>query len=223
MKIIEYSHKISDELILPEYFDTYYPGLKPAFFDIETTGLSARNSTLYLIGALWYDDNVIYVRQWFNDDGLSEHELLKSFNDFCLNYSHLIHFNGLTFDIPYLCQKADIHGFDNPSWNNMSQIDIYKDIRAYKRLLGLDNMKQVSIEDYLGIRRDDTYTGKELINIYQRYVAMPDEHKESILLLHNHDDLLGMPAISHILAYKALFEDIRLDEQTIQTNITESS
>lgn len=221
MKIVNYSHNITASLALPEYFNRYYSGSKPAFFDIETTGLSAVNSTLYLIGALWFEDNTIYIRQWFNDDGYSEGELLEAFNEFCMNYTHLVHFNGLTFDIPYLCQKADTLRYDSPSWNSLSQIDIYKDIRSYKRLFGLENIRQVSIEAYLGIKREDTLSGKELINVYQRYIARPDETKESLLLLHNHDDLLGMPAVSHILAYKALFEDIDIMLDSFNADINE--
>lgn len=216
MKLIDYTHNISDDLILPDFFSKYYPDSKLLFFDIETTGLSARNSTLYLIGALWYDENSIRIRQWFNDDGYSEKEILESFDTFCRPYSNLVHFNGTTFDVPYINEKAGKNGLTDPSWTKLIGIDIYKEIRSYKSILYLENMKQVSIEKFLGINREDIYNGKELINIYQRYAARPDEEKENLLLLHNHDDLLGMPLISHILNYKVFFEDTDIDVNTIK-------
>lgn len=217
MKIIDYT-ETSKKFNIPEYILNQAPEDKILFFDIETTGFAAKNTTLYLIGALWYENHTVKIRQWFNEDGYSETELLKDFHTFCKSFSALVHFNGSGFDLPYLNQKAGISGISLDTINNLVQIDIYKEIRSYKTLLGLDNMKQVSIEQYLGIHRTDTYTGKELIKIYQRYVARPDEKSEQYLLLHNHDDLLGMPLISTILNYKQFMEQLTIESLKIQSN-----
>lgn len=209
MKIINYTEPIdTKEKEFPAYFSHFHKNEKLLFFDIETTGFAARNTTLYLIGVLWYENNQIKIRQWFNEDGKSEADLLSAFDAFCENFTHLVHFNGLGFDLPYLRQKADLQDIPFSVDKSLIQIDLFKEIRPYKKIFFLDSMKQVSIENYLGIHREDTYTGKELINIYQRYVACPDSEKQQILLLHNHDDLLGMPQISYILNYKAFFEQI---------------
>lgn len=207
MKTFTYTEK-TEQLPIPEYYRYFYPESRLLFFDIETTGFAARNTTLYLIGALWYEKDSIRIMQWFNDDGYSEKEMLSAFDAFCRDFTHLVHFNGLGFDLPYLKQKADLLGIPFSADKSLIQIDIFKEIRSYKKIFFLDSMKQVSIEEYLGIHREDTYTGKELIHIYQRYVARPDYEKQQVLLLHNHDDLLGMPQISHILNYKAFFEQI---------------
>ncbi|MBR1599003.1 MAG: ribonuclease H-like domain-containing protein [Lachnospiraceae bacterium] len=233
MKTIDYRHTENNITVLNNYIDTYYKimyegsplggntlsdsntlsntGNNPdtnhcLYFDIETTGLSARSSTLYLIGALWFDDNTINIRQWFNDDGYCEEALIEAFNEFCSGFTHLVHFNGTTFDVPYIKEKAGKYSLPIDNIEKLIQLDIYKDIRSYKNILGIENVKQVTIEKYLGINRQDTYNGGELINVYQRYVARPDAEKEHLLLLHNHDDLMGMPGISNILRYKVLLE-----------------
>lgn len=209
MKTVQYHEPFSKKNnSLPEYYKHFYPDSRPLFFDIETTGFAAKNTTLYLIGVLWYETDSIHIRQWFNEDGYSEKELISAFEDFCKNFTHLVTFNGSGFDIPYLRQKAEILGIPFHTDKNLAQIDIFKEIRSYRKIFMLDNMKQVSIEQYLGINREDIYTGKELIQIYQKYIARPDDKKEHLLLLHNHDDLLGMPKISQILNYKAFFEYI---------------
>lgn len=218
MKILEYTYK---QQHLPEYFNHYYPNAKLLFFDIETTGFVTKNTTLYLIGALWYEDDQIRIRQWFNEDGESEAEILTAFQEFCNDFTHLVHFNGLGFDIPYLKQKACQFNIPFTLESNLEQIDIYKKIRSYKDILLLDNMKQVSIEQYLGIDREDTYSGKELIKVYQRYAAKPEKEAENSLLLHNHDDLLGMPKISKILNITAFFEDIELLSVDMKTEETQ--
>jgi uncharacterized protein YprB with RNaseH-like and TPR domain len=190
------------------------------YFDIETTGLSARNSTLYLIGALWFDNDTIHIRQWFNEDGYSEKELITAFDEFCISFSHLIHFNGTTFDIPYIHEKAAKHSISTQNLDSLNGIDVFKDIRAYKKYLMLDNMKLVTIERFLNVERKDTMTGGDLINVYQRYVARPDDEKEHLLLLHNHDDILGLPNVCNILSFRALLEkpDIRINNLFHDTN-----
>lgn len=218
MKIIDYTIELSDDLLQTDYISHTYPDSKTIYFDIETTGLKAANSTLYLIGALWYDNNAVQIRQWFNEDGYSEKEIIESFNAFCMDFDILVHFNGLTFDVPYIREKAKKHSLSVTNIDRLQQIDIYKEIRSYKNLLGLENAKQVTIEKYVGLSRDDIYSGGELINVYQRYVVRPDYEKEHLLLLHNHDDLLGMPNISQVLYYKALFETPRITVDDIYQN-----
>lgn len=211
MKTVQYQEPCGkNNNFLPVYYKHFYKDSRLLFFDIETTGFSAKNTTLYLIGALWYETDSIHILQWFNEDGYSEKEIISTFENFCKNFTHLVTFNGLGFDIPYLRQKAEILGIPFHIDKNPVQIDIFKEIRSYRKIFMLDNMKQVSIEKYLGIDRQDIYSGKELIQIYQSYIARPDDKKEHLLLLHNHDDLLGMPGISQILNYKAFFEHINV-------------
>lgn len=212
MKTITYNPKQTKKL--PEYYQIVYPDGRFLFFDIETTGFSAKNTTLYLIGALWYEEDGLHIIQWFNDDGKSETELLSSFFAFSLSFTHLVQFNGLGFDLPYLKQKCLLANLDFSLDQQLTQIDIFKEIRSYKSIFQLEHMKQVSIEEYLHIDRKDTYTGKELIQLYKNYLRQPDDELEKCLLLHNHDDLLGMPKISQILHYKAFFEKNTLKSST---------
>lgn len=217
MKIIRYTEENTS---IPPYYQHFYPDARLLFFDIETTGFAAENTTLYLIGALWYEENSIHIIQWFNEDGYGEGELISAFDLFCKDFTHLVHFNGNGFDLPYLKQKASMLHIPFSADKELTQIDILKEIRPYKKIFALDNMKQVTIERFLEIHRDDMYTGGDLIQIYQRYVARPDEEKEHLLLLHNHDDLLGMPQISQILNYKAFFE--KTEPSTITTEVTDT-
>lgn len=209
MKIINYT--IPSNNNIPVYYQHFHANGKLLFFDIETTGFLAKHTTLYLIGALWYENDTIYIRQWLNDTGADEASVLSSFVAFCKEYTHLIHYNGNGFDLPYLTNKGQLLNIDVNPILNLHQIDIYKIIRPYKNIFHLDHMKQINIEEFLGIKREDTYNGGELISVYQKYIASQDANLEQLLLLHNHDDLLGMPALSEILRYHAFFQHISIE------------
>ena len=66
--------------IAPSYdFSLIAPKERILFSDIETTGLSAARSGLYLIGAVYWQDGVWQLRQWFADSLFDEEEMLKAF------------------------------------------------------------------------------------------------------------------------------------------------
>ncbi len=64
------------------------------------------------------------------------------------HYRYLIHFNGDGFDIPYLLKRCRAYDLDY-GFLNIKSVDIYKIIKPYKKLLGLENLKQKSIECFL--------------------------------------------------------------------------
>lgn len=52
---------------------------KCLFLDIETTGFTAKSSSLYLIGCAYFKEGCWYIRQWFAENPSEEAELLISF------------------------------------------------------------------------------------------------------------------------------------------------
>ena len=182
------------------------------FFDIETTGFSGDYNQVYLIGCVYFTETSAHFIQWFADSRSAETEVIESFFRFSNNYRTLIHFNGDTFDIPFIEKRC--HALKLPyTFEHLESIDIYKRIKPYKKLLGLDNLKQKSIESFLGISRDDKYNGGQLIEVYADYLQTKDPHLLKLLLLHNEDDLKGMPKLLPILHYPDFFnQDFSLIE-----------
>ncbi len=170
------------------------------FFDIETTGLSADVSSVYLIGCAYVDDDGLRLRQWFADDYVSERDMLLAFLDFLSNYDLLVHYNGSHFDVPYLCTKCEQHGLDaSPLHGN--QFDLYSHFRPYKRLLPLSSLRQKAVEDLLAVKREDAMDGGALTYVYSEYMkckffrspAMNQNLR--LLLLHNKEDVWGLVRI----------------------------
>lgn len=174
------------------------------FFDIETTGLSPRNSSVYLIGAAGYENGRQVLRQWFAENLAEEEAILEAFLDFSRHFRHLIHFNGTTFDVPFLQARFRKYGLDC-SFSRMEQTDIYRLVSPCKNLMKLSNCRQKSLEEFLGIHREDPFTGGQLTEVYRSYREKPDEQLLRVLLLHNADDIRGMLSILPVLAYPSLF------------------
>lgn len=171
------------------------------FFDIETTGFSSKTTQLYLIGCLYFENNRPILKQWFAENPIDEPELLKEFFNFTKNYQYLVHYNGSGFDIPYLLQKCQQYNLPY-DFSCIHSIDLYKSILPYKKFLKLDSLKQKSIENFLDINRNDIYSGGELISIYYEYQKTKSKELYELLLLHNHDDLMGLVQILPVLSYK---------------------
>lgn len=159
--------------------------------DIETTGLSAGNSMIYLIGTAYNTDNGITVRQWFADNPGDEYELLGALFAWLSDYDTLITYNGDSFDLPFLRKKAKQLHLDCPIEQKRS-IDALKEIKAAAKLLRLENYQQKSVEHFLGIPRKDRLSGSELIALYKAYVISLDNTQMELLLLHNLEDILGL-------------------------------
>ena len=167
------------------------------FFDIETTGLSAKSSQLYLIGCLYTDGTQFQLHQWFAETPSDEKQLLTAFTKYvetlpqhCL----MMHFNGNTFDVPYLRQKYERYKMPF-SLETMEHVDIYRLIRPYKCLLGLPSLRQKCLEDYLGIQRKDPFDGGQLIAVYEDYLDTHSPQGLQALLLHNDEDVRNMPLL----------------------------
>lgn len=187
------------------------------FFDIETTGFSGDYSNLYLIGCTYYADGFWNLIQWFADTADSEVELLHHFFEFLKQYKILIHFNGDGFDIPYLLKRCRAFGLTY-DFSDVESVDIYKRIKPYRKLLGLESMKQKAIEQFLGVSRKDMYSGGQLIEVYHDYLMTHEKFLYDFLILHNEDDLKGMPVILPILNYPDFLEHpFRLADQQILT------
>ena len=193
------------------------PG-KACFFDIETTGLSPKISNVYLIGAAFLRDDQIELIQWFADDYTSEATLLSAFSEALSDCDTVIHYNGTTFDIPYLTKKYIQHGMPDP-FLHLESLDLYREVNRFCKkysektrkgpnIFHTDNLKLVTVERLLGFDRGKDFSGKECIQLYtdfmQEKFAHHEEHQEELktaLLSHNHDDLIGTCLATKLLIF----------------------
>lgn len=170
------------------------------FFDIETTGFSPTTSSIYLIGCLRREGENLIIDQFFAENKEDEREILSQFITLLHSYQTILSFNGIGFDIPFIKAKCDTYGIEE-HLKDFEYIDIFKLISNIKFLLKLPNYKQKTLEQFLDIHRDDKFSGGELINVYDEYVKTHSVEAETLLLLHNFEDITGMLDLIPILSY----------------------
>ncbi len=175
------------------------------FFDIETTGLSPKNSDLYLIGAGYFTDGSWQIDQFFANDSSEAKDVLIAFAGLTRKFLKVVSFNGDKFDIPFLQAKYADHEMLDP-FNRLSSVDLYKCVKPYKLQLGIPDCKQKTVELFLGIDRDDRYDGGKLISLYKDYTVSKSETLLKPLLLHNFEDVKGMMRLLPMLYYDRFFK-----------------
>lgn len=203
------------------------------FFDIETTGLSALHSYVYLISCASFKEGTWILTQWLMEKIDEEQVIIQNFFTFLSSFRLLIHYNGSGFDLPYL-QKKCIQYHLNYNFDSIQSFDLYQQLIPYKKKLPVQNLKLQTIEKFIGIKRKDTYQGGELISVYTEYVGrkgyeaihnhetqsyqiaknsgLPSigsftaQQLEDILLLHNAEDVMDLLCVMNALAYVDLFQ-----------------
>ncbi len=205
---------------------------KIAYIDIETTGFMSDNNHIYLIGLAIIKNKKPYFMYLFAKDTDEEKGILIKLMVFIKDYNLLIHFNGLTFDIPFIEKRCQFHGI-RCELKTYDQLDLYKIIYSKKKYLNINGYKQKDIELALGINREDIYNGRELIRLYHAYQSMlaltSDNAKNEAdnlfdtLLKHNYEDIKYLVKISHILDLKTLYTEDIIHDCIVKDGILELS
>lgn len=198
------------------------------FFDIETTGLSWKDSMVFLIGVLKKEmaenKSMWRLEQWFLDDPSDEKDLLEKFSSSLTENTFLIHYNGQMFDLPFLAGRRHVLGLPDPA-SICGQLDLYQALRPCRKLLGLGHLRLTDLETFLGVPRPSGPSGKKCPSIYRRYVLEKQPDQKEQLLTHNQQDLIGLLHGIQALAYPALFQGhfqlgrYRLDGNTLSCTL----
>ncbi len=185
---------------------------EPVFFDIETTGLSPRYSYVYLIGSISRRDDQWVLRQWFSEGPDEEPALLEAFAQSISDGQFLLHYNGSSFDLPFLAHRAALHSLPLHFPTKEEALDLMTLLAPIKTWYSLPNRKQRTLEPIAGYRRVDPYDGGTLIAFYAEYVGrarFDADRAEALLadlLRHNREDLMGLATLSNLFAASELLK-----------------
>lgn len=172
------------------------PRGKLAFLDLETTGLSA--TPLFLAGTLLVGEDGIRSLQLLARDYSEERCLIAALDSALKDHDVCITFNGKSFDLPYLRERAKYHRLKLEA--SPRQIDLLHHARRRWRR-SLPNCRLLTLEWYiLGRRRIGDVDGWEVPCIYHDFVHTKDARKLKHVLRHNLMDVFSMAQLLISLA-----------------------
>lgn len=188
-------------------FQLYFENMDIGILDIETTGLSPKNSAFVLGGLLSPSNDGLKAEQFFAETLSEEQIVLKDFWKKSAAKDVLITFNGRHFDLPFIKERLrDPDGYTPFHLDLFLLVKNFSPIRKF-----LPNLKQKSIENYMGLweHRKDEISGGESVELYYRFLSEKSDDIKEKILLHNHDDIVQLYRLLKVIEkcdfHKAMF------------------
>lgn len=175
------------------------PG-KFAIVDIETLGLSERPIILLGIGQI--NENIVHTSQFLLRDVGDELSAIWAFVSKIKQNSHLISYNGRSFDIPYVHQRLAYYGME-ASLNNPHFDLLHFTRRALRKKLR--NCRLETVEQYLKIGRGINIPGALVPDFYDTYLRTGNVGPLVAIVEHNKQDLVTLAAL-----FSKLYEEWKI-------------
>ncbi|MHB9131655.1 MAG: ribonuclease H-like domain-containing protein [Armatimonadota bacterium] len=183
----------SPESLIQQRFHTRF-GMTAAledvlFFDLETTGLG--QMPLFLIGAMTWEQGELVIRQFLAREYREEAAVIQLFLEMAAEKRFFITFNGRSFDLPYVHQRAAEHNI--PSVLHAHHFDLLHESRRIWRKQ-LPDCKLQTLEQHICGQppRDGDIPGSEIPAAYHAFVLSGNAHQLAQIMRHNQLDLVTM-------------------------------
>ncbi|MBN2584107.1 MAG: ribonuclease H-like domain-containing protein [Planctomycetes bacterium] len=164
-----------------------------AYLDIETCGMLGM--PCFLAGLLvWRDERLVLV-QVLARDYHEERAMLDRTWAMMDQVSTLVTFNGLSFDVPYIEDRAAATGLGLRSLK-ADHVDLLHESRRRWRGM-LPNCRLQTLERFIcgRLRRGDI-PGDQIPSVYHEYVRTADARQMQVVLHHNALDLLTLAELT---------------------------
>ena len=158
------------------------------YLDIETCGLSA--APVFLVGLCHVGERNLVLRQLFARDYAEERALLAELARIAQGFDFLVTFNGKSFDVPFLRDRATHHRMPPPL--DLPHLDqLWMARRRWKE--SLPNCRLTTLEWHvLRRRRAGDVGGAEIPGLYHDYVKRGEAHRLLPVFHHNLLDVVAM-------------------------------
>jgi len=189
------SGKGKGELELGESSDPIDP-YKLLFLDTETTGLGVGTGNVpFMIGFGYYADGAFVVEQTLIRHPGEERAMLAYLLGHLQGKTHLVTYNGRTFDWPVLANRFILNGWRR-SGEEPGHLDFLPPSRAlWKNTLPSCRLGTVE-EERLGIHRGDDVAGALAPSLYFQFLSDGDPVHLHGVYKHNEKDILTLASLS---------------------------
>lgn len=183
-----------DETLAPDILHAELEGLlrRPleeiVFLDLETGGLS--NACVFLAGTMRWNGIDFVLKQFFARHYGEEESLIRHLGAYLAEASALITFNGKSFDVPFLKERAVRFRLDleMPGLH----VDLLRHARAAWRGR-VPNCRLVTLEAYVcRRRRSGDVPGEDIPGLYHDFVRLGEPQRLISVFHHNLLDVITM-------------------------------
>jgi uncharacterized protein YprB with RNaseH-like and TPR domain len=181
---------------LPELELVTAAGLsRTLFLDLETGGLSS--SPVFLAGTMHWNGEDFVLRQYFARHYGEEAALLEALDEAARGYTTLVTFNGKSYDVPFLNNRAALHGVAlrmPPAHLDL----LHLSRRCWKH--ELPDCRLQTLEWHVCRRRRvGDVPGEEVPGLYHDFVRRGDPYRLIPVFHHNLLDVITMAEILRAL------------------------
>ncbi|MFC4101107.1 ribonuclease H-like domain-containing protein [Paenibacillus xanthanilyticus] len=179
------------------------PGLFPMaivpermlFLDLETTGLGVGTGNVpFMVGLGFIEEDAYVVQQMLIRHPAEERAMLRYLSEKLPAYSHLVTYNGRTFDWPVLAGRFVLNGLRDFRWEP-NHIDLLHPSRSiWRNTLASCKLSRVE-EERLGIEREDDVPGSLAPAIYFQFLADGNPQPLLGVFRHNEIDMVSLMAL----------------------------
>jgi len=174
------------------------------FLDTETTGLAGGTGTLpFLLGLSRIEGDKLRVRQFFLTGFKGEKALLNEALPWYREASHLVSFNGKTFDLPLLLSRYRLARLRDP-FTRLGHLDLLYPTRTAFANAWADCRLQTAERRLLNFHRHDDLPGHLVPQVWFDFVRAGHFKQVPGILEHNRWDLVSLTTLAARMA--ALFE-----------------
>lgn len=165
------------------------------FLDTETTGLGVGTGNVpFMVGYGYLQDDEFVVEQLFIRNPAEEYGALSYLHRLLGQYSHIITYNGRSFDWPVLLNRFVLQRLEAPQ--DHAQIDLLYPARSLWRY-SLPSCRLGVIEERkLGYRRGPDLPGAEAPVRYLQYLSTLRVEDVEEIFLHNERDILTLAGLT---------------------------
>ncbi|WP_425539837.1 ribonuclease H-like domain-containing protein [Microaceticoccus formicicus] len=159
--------------------------------DIETTGFSAINNMITILGYIMYDEDEhnFNFHQYFAESIEDEKILLLNLVQSIKESHKILTFNGMRFDIPFIEKRFEYHNIEF-SLKDIYQIDLYVYLKNNKIFTDIPATNQKQLELLMGLKRPFKMDGRIAVDHYKEYLRTGNPELYQKMSLYNKLDVL---------------------------------
>ncbi|NQX63247.1 ribonuclease H-like domain-containing protein [Paenibacillus qinlingensis] len=166
------------------------------FFDTETTGLGVGAGNVpFMVGIGYYTGELFTVEQLMIRNPAEEHAMLVYLQELLGRYTHIVSYNGRTFDWPILKNRFVLNRLKLDD-SELLQLDLlYASRSLWRNTLPSCRLSKVE-ESRLGFERVDDVPGSMAPALYFQYLAEKDPAVLQGVFIHNEHDIVTLAALT---------------------------